>query len=108
MYSFIRYAMLLGILGLAAGCSSTKELEKYVLVVFDTNGNPVEGAIVTPQAKGINFESKETGPDGQVNLRGLYSEMPTMIQIRAIRYKPVSVKWKLPSPSAQTVVLEAL
>lgn len=106
MYSFLRYAFILTLIGLSAGCSTTEKKEKYILVVFDENGTPVEGAMVTPKAGSVSFETKETGPGGQVDLRGLYSEVPLTIQVRAIRYKPVSVKWALPNLNAQKVVLE--
>ena len=108
MYSFLRYAFILVAIGVVAGCTTTEKKEKYILIVFDENGTPIEGAMVTPKAGSIAFETKETGPAGEVDLRGMYSEVPLTIQIRAIRYRPASVKWTLPSVNAQKVVLEKL
>lgn len=107
MYSFIRYASLVVmVLVVSAGCETTPDPEKYILVVTDKAGIPLKDAVVTPQIASKNFEAKNTGPDGQVDLRGLYSEVPTTILIRAGGYKPRRVKWQLPDRAAQIVVLE--
>ncbi|OVE78053.1 hypothetical protein BVX99_00725 [bacterium F16] len=107
MYSCIRYTtVFLVLLALTTACSSTKEYDKYILVVLDQDGAPVQNALVTPKIDGKDFEAKNAGVDGQVDLRGLYSEMPTSILIRASKYKSKRVKWMLPSPVAQTIILE--
>ena len=106
-----RLWLVLGITALlgTSACKTTGEPEmKYKVLVLNEAGDVIENASVTPKVTGHVFKTKFTGLDGMVGLNAMYSQKPTTIMIRAIRYKTQVVPWTLPSEKPLTIVMKTL
>lgn len=106
-----KFWLVLSMMALLAttACTTTDEIKmKYKVLILNDAGDVIENASVTPKVQGHVFKTKFTKVDGMVDLNAMYSQKPTTIMIRAIRYKTQVVPWALPSEKPQTIVMKKL